>query len=91
MMQWLAGHRDPGATTTGPWKNPGIWVLGSRLGLGSLAPPPAFTHAEKGSRLGPSYRVLLPKESCIVRQALFKIFSLRKIKHLAYISIMVRP
>ena len=49
MMQWLAGHRDQGATTTGPWKNPGIWVLGSRLGLGSLAPPPAFTHAEKGT------------------------------------------
>lgn len=51
MMQWPAGHRDQGATTTGLWKNPGIWVIGSRLGLGSSAPPPAFTHAEKGARL----------------------------------------
>lgn len=63
------------------WKNPGIWVVGSRLGLGS----------SDWRVLGPSHRVLLPRESCIVCQALFKIFSLRKVKHLVYISIVARP
>lgn len=64
------------------WKNPGIWVVGSRLGgLGVL----------RLAGTGPLSSCAASEGILIVCQALFKIFSLRKVKHLVYISIVARP
>lgn len=97
-MRGAAGHGDREAT-------PALAMQGSLvkeprdLGhreprrTGFLTPLPAFTRQRRVQ----SWRVLgsscslLPRESCIALQRPCNFFFMKESKHLAYISILVRP
>lgn len=73
---------------TRPARTQGLERLESPVGLGSTAPPPGGEGSKVGGSWAPLQRSLLPWEP---RRDSFYIFFTKKSKHLAYISIVVRP
>ena len=69
MMQWPSWPQGPRGDNNWPVEEPRGLVVGSRLGLGPSAPPlpsPTQRRVQDWRALGPSHRVLLPREACIV-------------------------